>query len=267
MRLAFVTPAHRRVSLTAVCLAQRARLIDELAAQGIEAHAVVVADDENADTAEALGLRVLRRPNYALGRKFNDGIEYACRELEADYVCPIGSDQWVHLRFFDGLGAQDAIRSGRDYAIVSEDGGRLAHLVCDYRGLVGPRVIPRALLAHCGFRPADDSAPRGIDNSTLRGIAAAPAFGRRGRPSAGRVEDIAIEAHDVPELGALRYVDFKSCDVQMNGYVSLRDRFGVREDDDPWATLASAYPADLVERMRGHYSARPALAPAAGAER
>lgn len=254
MRLAFVTPAWRRAGITAICLSQRARLIEELAEDGIEAVSVVIADDENADTAEVLGMEVLRHPNYALGRKFNDGFEHACRELGADFVCPIGSDQWVHRAYFAELGGlTDAIRSGSDYAIVNEGGTLLARLVCDYRGLCGPRVIPRALLEHVGFRPAADGARKGIDTWTLRGIATAPRFGRPGRPRAGRVEDIPIQAYDVPALGALRYVDFKS-DVQMNGYEPLRGLYGVREDDDPWATLQAAYPLDLVERMRDHYA-------------
>ena len=53
--LYFITPAFRRYELTAVCLEQHQRVIDELAKSGIEAHQVVVADDENLDIARSRG--------------------------------------------------------------------------------------------------------------------------------------------------------------------------------------------------------------------
>ena len=47
MSVWFVTPAWRRYELSAVCFDQRAAVIKTLAAAGIEAHCVVIADDGN----------------------------------------------------------------------------------------------------------------------------------------------------------------------------------------------------------------------------
>src|ERR1035437_1174260 len=96
----FVTPAWGRFEIVAVCLEQRARVIAELAADGIEAHQVVIADDENLDIARALGADVVESPNV-VARKFNDGMEYAGKH-GADWIVPIGSDSWIATDYLRG---------------------------------------------------------------------------------------------------------------------------------------------------------------------
>src|SRR5688572_4958165 len=94
--LCFVVPAYRRFDLTRACLRQLLRTCEALVEMGYEADAVVIGDDENIDVANLLGFVTIRRENRPLGRKFNDGIEYAASPefLGADVVCPIGTDNW-----------------------------------------------------------------------------------------------------------------------------------------------------------------------------
>lgn len=47
----FIVPAHGRAQLARICLGQLRRTCDALNAEGIAATAVVIADDENLDTA------------------------------------------------------------------------------------------------------------------------------------------------------------------------------------------------------------------------
>lgn len=233
--LFFVTPAWQRYELSAVCFEQRRRVIEALELEGIEAHCVVIADDENLDLARAAGFATVERHNNGLGRKFNDGMEYAGRN-GADWIVPIGSDSWIDPRYFQALAAGHT-RTSRLYAVV--DGNRLAEVRVGTRSGAGPYVFHRDLLAPARFRPADDTLMRHVDSSTVAGI---------GRP-------IPWERR---EIHGLQYVGFRGT-PHITSYARLWERWGVVERDDAWAALAQHYPADLVER------ARAVLAPAVAA--
>jgi hypothetical protein len=73
----FIVPAHGRAQLAAICLRQLRRTCDALTENGIEATAVVIADDENLDTARELGFGTIERENR-VAMKYNDGIQLAC---------------------------------------------------------------------------------------------------------------------------------------------------------------------------------------------
>ena len=74
----FVMPAHGRLELARICLRQLRRTIDSLDDNGIRASAVVVACDENLDTARELGFGWVERDNQFVSRRFNDGVQFAC---------------------------------------------------------------------------------------------------------------------------------------------------------------------------------------------
>ena len=248
MKLVFVSAAFRRYDVTRLALAQRAHLCGELAERGIEATAVIVADDENLDIAAEFGFAAIERDNAQLGRKFNDGLEYACVELEADYVVLIGSDDWMHADLFDRLpldvtsepvptdespvvmwsDAPEAI-TGREIVLVDLASGRLRR--CRARGRYGviPWIFPRLALLPSGFRPIKDALNIGIDGSLIAGLNCQP-------------EWVFTDPHD------LCRVDFKS-DVNLNGYEQITGAIGYGEEqsgDDVWITLMSRYPSGLV---------------------
>jgi len=242
MRLVFVTPVFGRTDITGACLAQRADLIRLLGDRGHDADCVVIGDDENLATADRLGMHALEQRNI-LGLKVNDGMEYACRSLGADAVCFIGSDQWLHPSYLEGLDELgDRIRTGCGFAVVSEDGTRLAHLWLPYVKGCGPKIIPRARLERSGYRPCEDDRERSMDASLMRGVLV-------------EGEADPFEWVDVETVGSLRYVDFKS-DVQIHSYRTLAGKHSRRVDLHPWRVLARHYPAELVEGMRDVYAAR-----------
>ena len=120
MSIWFVTPSWQRYDLSAVCFDQRLDVIRTLAEHGIEAHCVVVADDENLDLARERGFATVEQDNEWLGRRFNDGIEYACRN-GASRVVPIG----VGLVDRPGLlPADDATEDHPDLGAVRRRHGR-----------------------------------------------------------------------------------------------------------------------------------------------
>lgn len=222
-RLWFVTPAWRRFALSAVCFEQRRRVIGELADHGIEARCVVVADDENLDLARAAGFDTVERDNDYLGRRFNDGIEYACQQ-GADYVVPIGSDSWIDAAYLHPLPAQGRARTSRMYAAVTVD--RIALLSVE-RGGAGPYIIPRHALEQSRFRPSKDLIPRGVDASTIAGL--------------GPVK------WEYLDVDPLQYIGFRGT-PHLTSYDKLWHYWGQREERDPAASLASHFPIDLVEQ-------------------
>jgi hypothetical protein len=223
----FVTPAWRRFALSKVCFEQRRQVIAELAERGIEAHCVVVADDANLELARAAGFDTVEQDNVWLGRRFNDGIEYAGQH-GADWVAPIGSDSWVQADYFEPLPTNGAIRTSTYLCTVTHD--RLAHLEIRPNNGGGPYLISRALLEGCGFRPAKDLLKTNTDRSTIDGLAG----------------PVHWEARD---LNRFQHVSFRG-EPHLTRYDRLYYYWGVSEEYDPWEQLAEHYPPPLVDAAR-----------------
>lgn len=238
MTLWFVTPAWQRYELTAICLEQRRRAIATLAEHGIEAHQVVIADDENLDIARSVGAATIECPNeedgkVILGRRWNLGTQYAARE-GATWLVQIGSDSWIDPAFFVPLTEPEITLTSPAYAAVLPD--RLAQLWVSPRNLThaaGPYVFHRSLLEPSDFAPCEEHSLF-TDTSTVGGIERTT-----GRPIAWQVRTV----------HPFQYVGFRMAPM-MTTYRSLWRRWRVREHRHPWALLGSYYPADLVERAR-----------------
>jgi glycosyltransferase involved in cell wall biosynthesis len=225
----FITPAWQRYELTAVCLEQRRRVIEALAGQGIEGRCVVIADDENLDIARGLGFDVVERDNDGLGRKVNDGYEYAAGQ-GATWLVFIGSDSWIDPAYLAPLPTDGAaiVRSSPAYCAVTPD--RLALLrVTHPTNPAGPHLFHRDLLARAAFRPVADDLMRHIDSRTNRALS----------PFRWSFRDV----------HPLQYIGFRAPPM-ITRYDALWNRWGIAEYPDPWALLAEHYPADLVAAAR-----------------
>jgi hypothetical protein len=227
MTIWFVTPAFRRYDLTAVCLDQRLEVIRTLAEHGVAARCVVVADDANLELARERGFDTVEQDNEWLGRRFNDGMEYAARN-GASRIVPIGSDSWIDPAYFLPLPLRSVTLTSSLYSVVTRD--RLGELKVDDTKGVGPYVFDRWTLRSSKFRPATDRITHGVDSSTVKGIHRRMKWRR----------------HDVHPY---QYVGFRGT-PHISSYDGLMDKWGVREHSDPWAILVRHYPAELVERAR-----------------
>ena len=234
-----VSPAWRRYEVTRMVLAQRQHLITELVARGLDAHSLIVADDENLDIAREYGSQTVEAPNNALGRKWNTGLRHAC-EHGADYVVWVGSDDWVHPDAFDPLigrplpesGEMPSIMCGHRIATVDMQRGVLRRCNSPSRFGAIPWIIHRSLLERARFAPIFPNQSRGLDGTLVRGL-------RRHGVKEG------WEHHDTH---ALRCVDFKSR-VNLNGY-ELLSKLGIAPEESPWPALAEHYPQELVDMAR-----------------
>lgn len=242
--IAFVSAAWRRYEITRLALAQRAHLIGVLAGQGCEATQVVVADDENLDIAREFGFHTLNRPNDRLGFKFNEGIEFAVRELGAGHIVLIGSDNWMHEALFERLPLEVAefptptaeqpfvawsgeaeMTTGRQIAVADTRRGVITICHTGNRYGVIPWVLPSKAFESTGYRPILDNLNTGIDGSLIAGLERRPRC-------------VFSDPHPFAR------VDFKS-EVNLNSYDSLRRGAGVG-DEMPIEALRDYYPAELV---------------------
>lgn len=241
----FVTPAWRRLELSKICAQQRAWACAKLAEHGIDATAVVIADDENLEIAAELGFATIEHPNTGIGGRFDAGYEFAAYE-GADYVCPIGSDSWVDPGFIAANLPDPDTRTvvySRHYAVVRPDGLRRAQLLVEYEG--GTTMFyPTSILASCRWAPIPKDAPRGCDGHTIAAIR------RGGEP-----------VFTIAELHELETVSFQT-ELQVTNYENLIGRWGAGETDRPFDGLADHYPPELVDQVAQLYATRRAAAAA-----
>jgi glycosyltransferase involved in cell wall biosynthesis len=219
--------------------------VKHLAASGLQAECVIVGDDRNLDIAEQHGFHVVEQSNDFLGRKFNDGFQYAL-EHGADYVVSVGSDDWVHPDLFDRLPRPVAeprepsdeepvvvwapvpeIITGTAISLLDLNVGR--GTICRSTGTYGviPWVLPAAAFEKCGGRPIPDMQARGIDGALVAGLGFQP-------------EWVFVDPH--PQCR----VDFKS-EVNLNSYASITGAIGDDTITEPWEFLRAKYPVGLVD--------------------
>ncbi len=245
----FVMPVHGRLPLASICLRQLRRTCDSLAENGIEATAVVVGDDENLDVARDLGFGVVERDNQFVSRKFNDGIQLACdpavNPRPADFVMPMGSDDWLDYRIINPsvLPEADEIVGFQHISFVRGDGRELTKTFLNVTGGCGMRIYPRALLAPVGYRPAEEDLYRACDTSILTRV-------RIATPNV-KVMHVKVDPHQI--------VDWKTPGEQLNEYEQVLRRHSERSEaaGDPFDELEPFFPAEALDEMWAHYN--PAL--------
>lgn len=237
----FVVPAHGRHALTAICLRQLRRTCDALTGEGIEATAVVIASDENLDTARALGFGTIERDNRFLGRRYNDGIQLACdpayNPRPAEYVVPCGSDDWVDHRILLELPPIDTVLGFQHISFVREDCAELTSRFLNYPGGCGIRIYPRQVVERLGYRPCDEDRERACDSSILTNL---------------RRADALKLAHG--DIDPRQIVDWKSPDAQLNTYEAVSVRYRRESAGDPFTELEGVFPVEALREMAAHYN-------------
>jgi len=242
--LAFVVPVHGRLPLARICLRQPRRTCDPLNADGVAASAVVVSDKHTLDELDIDELRfawVIRENDYT-SAKFNDGIQVATdpglNESPAEFIVPLGSDDWVdHRLFLEPLPGPKTIFGFQHMSFVREDGKEICSPRIGYDGGSGIRIIPRQLLAPVAYRPADEDRPRGCDTSILSNL-------RRHTP------DLEIRHW---HMHSRQIVDWKTPGIQLNPYREVTAIHGKTAPADPFVELAEFYPAEALDEMRAYY--------------
>ena len=233
-RVCFVVPAHGRLELARIILTRLAAVAAEL-----DAGVAVVACDGNLELARELGFHTIRRDNRLLGRRFNDGIEWAA--AHADHVIPLGSDDLITPRLVEAMleqaGHPTTVVATRSMAAVAPT-GELAPLRIRYDGGAGPRLYPTSALRTVGCRPADETRSRAIDTSITR-----------------RLKQTCALRWAYVDSDPLELVDFKTAGENLNVYerlVPYADGL-LRRGEPAWAALARVHPPAVISELRALY--------------
>lgn len=245
----FCVPVHGRVELARICLRQLRRTCDALTAEGIEASAVIVGNDENLDTARELGFATFERDNLYLSRKYNDGFELAfnpeVNPRPADYVVPCGSDDWVDHRLFLDLPGPREVYGFQTVSFVQEDGRQISTTRLNVAGGCGIRIYPRALIKPLAWRPAEEDFRSGCDTSILYNVK---------RQWENTVRVYHLHLHD------RQIVDWKTPGGNVTPFDRIAGRHKYTLDGDPFLALRGFYPDDHLAEMRELYASREILA-------
>jgi hypothetical protein len=234
MRVAFVTPAWRRLELSMVCFAHRRWMLDQLAHRGIDAFQIVITDDRNADLALHHGFTVVEQGNDGLGARFNTGYQVAAA-AGADYVVPVGSDTWLHPDLIHDDPADTRVTATREFAVIRRDGTRIAllHLGHPRVGPVNPMsvacwMLPVRLLEPHRYRPCAEQIMAGCDGSTFKALNA---------------------EFDYRDAGPVDLVAFRS-NIQITSWQKLISTYRGPVHRDPWQLIAARHPQHLVDQAR-----------------
>lgn len=235
--LAFVTPAYGRYELTAICLEQRKRLIKDLRERGIDATCIVIANDENLDTAKDLGFLTVERNNLFLGRRFNDGFALAAKQ-GIDLIHPIGSDSWVDATLFEHLPQNTCeITTGLNYAVINPKATYRAELQIIYSLGIGYTFCTE-LAKEVDYRPCGEFLKRGCDTATHDIL---QMFGGRRTYWGGH---------------SLQHVGFHSDEEQVTDLENLMNKFECNITFNPWLNMDKHYDTDLIDRMKALHKSR-----------
>jgi len=243
--VAFVSPAHGRFAVTEFVLAQRERLIRELARRGTDAVSLIVACDENLDIARRYGCETLEAPNLPLGRKCNLGLRHAA--TLADYVVWVGSDDWIHPDVFDVVQPPDpnglaVIYAGRRLAIVDMAAGLLQRISSPSKYGAIPWTLDSRLFRTNRVDLIQPDLRRGLDGALIRGIrlTRVPFRWEFGDPHDFRAVDFKTRDNITPYRGVAKHL---AIDPQGK-------RSPIGNPEPAWDVLQGWFDADLIEQAR-----------------
>lgn len=239
--ICFVMPAWRRYALSEITFTQRKMMCLDLATKGIKADVVVIADDENLEIAKELRFHTIERDNEYLGRKFNDGHEFAMKS-GYDFSIPVGSDMFIDADLFTRL--NDSFTKSKYYTVVTSRGHKMATMCLEW-GIL--QAIPTRMLKDLDGRPCLDEIAKGCDTHT------------RNR----------IRQHNKPELNIeimkshqYECISFQSITqiTRFEKLCELPDVKVIMGDPDPLLeSLKEWYSPDLIDKIVNYYTSGTSL--------
>lgn len=226
-----VTPSWRRYALSAITMRQHRQALINIGED--PDNVLIVADDFNVDLARSLGVGYLHCKNHKLGRKFNDGVQYAVDVCDATHVVPVGSDSFVDLSFIAEETRDYVVTVSQNYAVVRSDGKERMHLQMNATTYALPAAAIKGVRDIC-----DPTIERGCDTSMLNNAISLP-----------EIDIVYSESHPLETVG------FQSRGNQVSDYDAYYEMWGVAKTDDPFdANLYHYYPRHLVDAVKDVYA-------------
>lgn len=238
-----ITPCWKRPEITKIVF-QEFRWLRKKTKGHLNLDIVVVGDDVNLEIARMHGFHTVSRDNKYLGRKFNDGYEYAFKK-GADAVIPVGSDSWIHPDVFIKTSKvwedNGSIYYSTKHAMVDECGKRLGLITSLPRNNEYNKCsllfYPRGLMKSCGFRPCNETQKKSCDRSTIENIIK---------------NNLKVNFVRNKDFNPIQYLAFKNKNIQLWNYDDYRAQFK-EQINDPWKYMINFYPKELVKYARSYY--------------
>lgn len=241
-----VVPCWKRPEITEIVF-QEFRWVKKKVKGHVNLNIVAVGDECNLEIARRHGFHAISSPNDYLGRKFNDGYEYAYKN-GADYVIPVGSDSWIHPDVFiktnarlEGEFKPGTIMYSTMHAMINETGTELGLIKMlpqnNEYNKCSLLFYPRDLAESCGFRPCYEKQKSSCDRSTLENIMK-------------KNKNVSFLYNK--DFNPVQYLAFKNKKVQLWNYEEYKAQFKKREEN-PWEYLEEFYPKELLDYGRSYY--------------
>jgi hypothetical protein len=239
LKVFIVTPAWKRFDVSRIVFSNFYYIKKSLLKK-INVQVVVVANDLNLKIAKKFGLHTVNSPNDYLGRKFNDGYEFAFKN-GADIVIPVGSDSLISSDIIEkgvSLSKEGSIVFSSMHSVIREDGKMIGKIKT--ASLTGGSnkgalwLYRRNLMKRVGFRPCNDKKKRGCDRSTLESL-----VGKRTR-------------FILNDINFYQHVGIKSKNNQICKYSDYKSQF-IGQDANPFEVLRQYYSKDIIVNIEKYY--------------
>jgi hypothetical protein len=164
--LSLCTPVWGRAILTEILFRERVRTFEQARELGVECQCVVIGEGSDLELARSFGFPTIEAPNV-LGRKYNDGHEWAVRE-GFDFSFQVNSDQTFDPRLLAAIAESptDSFIQTRWLTSIHRDGEKA---IATWNPLWAMRAYPLELLRRAP-RPCNETLDRMCDSGVYEGV-------------------------------------------------------------------------------------------------
>ena len=241
-RVFIVTPAWGRIDVSKIVFSNFRYIKSALFKYGISVEVVVVADDANLSLAKKYGLKSVMSKNDYLGKKFNDGYQFAFNN-GADLVIPVGSDSLISpsiIKSSLSMSKENTIVFSSIHSVIREDGKMIGNIKSrvsrDNPNKGALWLYRRNNMKRCGFRPCNEKINKGCDRSTIESLV------KKNKGIRMIINDVNFYQH----------VGIKSRGVQICKYNDYRSQFS-EEVRDPCIALKKHFPKSIIKNLKVYY--------------
>lgn len=236
-----VTPAWNRYDVSKIVFSNFYEIKNILKPK-MDLRVVVIADDLNLKIAKKFGFDTVATKNDFLGRKFNDGYEFAFKN-GADIAIPVGSDSLITHEIISSsvsLSGENNIVFSSMHSVIREDGKSIGAIkTASSSGNMNKGALwlyRRDMMKKAGLRPCADNIGSGCDRSTISGLL---------KKSKAKFV--------LNDIDFYQHVGIKSKNLQICKYSDYTSQF-VNQKTNLYEILEKSFSKKIVSAVKSHYN-------------
>jgi|15BtaG_2_1085339.scaffolds.fasta_scaffold02120_4 hypothetical protein len=245
-RVFIVTPAWKRYDVSKIVFSNFFN-IKKILKNKMDLQVVVIANDLNLKIAKSFGFSAVRSNNDFLGKKFNDGYEFAFKN-GAEIAIPVGSDSLITSDIIGSsvnMSREDNIVFSSMHSVIREDGKSIGAIkTASSSGNMNKGALwlyRRGMMKKRGFRPCADNIGSGCDRSTIAGLL--------------KKSKISFVLNDI---NFYQHVGIKSKNLQICKYSDYKSQF-VTQKSNLYDILEKSFSKEIVAEVRAYYAKQRSL--------